>query len=256
MTEGRETLENVYDHTRIFLQPVAAASILGLLAFAGAMFVAGAEYAGWIPGPEGYRIMGPFLAMFGLAQLLAAMWSYRARDGLSTAFHGMWGVFWLALGLVNVMYAFGVGGAAPAAQQGIPMLGYWYVVITAVSLACALAALATNGAFLSTAAIAAASTGLMAIGMFAGSLATVQVAGYFFIFAAIAAVYSGTAVLLEDTFGRAVLPVGEFRVARSQPEDISFGVGEPGVLHGQWRVHHRREEPAADEMERAAEAGG
>lgn len=255
MTEGKGTLENVYDHTRIFLQPVAAASILGLLAFAGAMFVAGADYAGWIPGPQGYRFLGPFLAMFGLAQFLAAMWSYRARDGLSTAFHGTWGVFWMALGLVNVLNAFGVGGAVAGAQQSLPMLGYWYVVVTAISLVCALAALATNAAFLSTATITAASTGLMAIGMFAGSVATVDVGGYFFIIAAIAALYSGTAVLLEDTFGRAVLPVGEFKASRSQPEDIAFGVGEPGVLHGQWRAHHRRPVPVEGEK-KVAEAGG
>jgi hypothetical protein len=33
------------------------------------------------------------------------MWAYRARDGLATAMHGMWGAFWMAYGLLFLLVA-------------------------------------------------------------------------------------------------------------------------------------------------------
>src|SRR4029078_1821875 len=88
------------DHTTIALQPVAAPSILGLYGFAGATFIVSANIVGWY-GAHSLtpRVPFPFAAMFGgLAQLLAGMWAYRARDGLATAMHGTWGAFWLGGG--------------------------------------------------------------------------------------------------------------------------------------------------------------
>ena len=72
------------DHTRVFLQPIAAPSILGLFGFAGATFMVAAYLAGWYSGPTAPAIIFPFAATFGgLAQFLAGMWAYRARDGLA-----------------------------------------------------------------------------------------------------------------------------------------------------------------------------
>src|SRR5436190_23519200 len=86
---------------RIFLQPIAAPSILGLFGFATATMMVAAWLAGWYGSPASPTFLFPFAAMFGgLAQFLAGMWAYRARDPVATAMHGAWGSFWLAYGLL------------------------------------------------------------------------------------------------------------------------------------------------------------
>jgi uncharacterized protein len=87
--------------TRVVLQPIAAPSVLGLCGFVGATVVA-AHMAGWYGSDKSALYLFPFAAMFGgLAQFLAWMWAYRARDAVATAMHGMWGAFWLAYGILN-----------------------------------------------------------------------------------------------------------------------------------------------------------
>src|SRR3954469_20093460 len=103
LEERRETATaGVHDSrnglaTRVFLQPIAAPSILGLAGFAGATFVVASNLAGWWGSSTSGLGLAPFAATFGgLAQLLAGMWAYRARDGIATLAHGTWGSFWLA----------------------------------------------------------------------------------------------------------------------------------------------------------------
>src|SRR5919202_634475 len=90
--------------TRVFLQPIAAPSILGLAGFAGATFIFASNLAGWWGTPHSALTLAPFAAMFGgLAQFLAGMWAYRARDAIATLAHGTWGAFWLAYGIYNIL---------------------------------------------------------------------------------------------------------------------------------------------------------
>src|SRR5918912_237426 len=92
--------------TRVFLQPIAAPSILGLAGFAGATFIVASNLAGWWGTPQSPLVLAPFAAMFGgLAQFLVGMWAYPARDAVATAMHGTWGAFWLACGILNILVA-------------------------------------------------------------------------------------------------------------------------------------------------------
>src|SRR5574338_463800 len=93
---------------RVFLQPIAAPSILGLAGFAGATFIVASNLAGWWGTSTSGEVLAPFAAMFGgLAQFLAGMWAYKARDGIATLAHGTWGAFWLAYGILNILTATG-----------------------------------------------------------------------------------------------------------------------------------------------------
>ncbi|HEX5584977.1 GPR1/FUN34/YaaH family transporter, partial [Gaiella sp.] len=86
---------------RITLSPIAPPSILGLFGFSGATLIVAAWMAGWYGDATTPQYLFPFAAIFGgLAQFLAGMWAYRARDGLATAMHGMWGSFWMAFGIL------------------------------------------------------------------------------------------------------------------------------------------------------------
>ena len=95
--------EDGFARPRVFLQPIAAPSILGLAGFASATFVVASNLAGWWGTPTSGLVLAPFAAMFGgLAQFLAGMWAYKARDAIATLAHGTWGAFWLAYGILNI----------------------------------------------------------------------------------------------------------------------------------------------------------
>ena len=104
----RETREEPAPSAQIYLQPIAAPSILGLYGFAGATFMVAVHMAHWFGGALTDLYLAPFAALFGgLAQFTAGMWSFKARDGVATAMHGTWGSFWMAFGLLELAFLHG-----------------------------------------------------------------------------------------------------------------------------------------------------
>ncbi|HKE27153.1 MAG TPA: acetate uptake transporter [Bryobacteraceae bacterium] len=225
----------LYDSTgaapaRIYLQPVAAPSILGLFGFAGATFMVAAYMAGWYGGADTMLYLTPFAVMFGgLAQFLAGMWAFRARDGLATAMHGMWGAFWIAFGGLTLMFR-GTAGGFPAGL--FPALGYWFVVLAAITWIGAWGALAENVSLFLVLAFLALGSTLEAIFRLAGGDGIHIVAGYCLIISALCAFYTASALMLAECYGRSVLGVGKIRKSAQAPV-ISAGCGEPGVVRGQ-----------------------
>ncbi|MBX5490662.1 MAG: hypothetical protein IRZ14_05850 [Chloroflexi bacterium] len=215
---------------QIFLQPVAAPSVLGLLGFAGATFLIGTYMAGWYGVPAVNAYLFPFAAVFGgLAQFLAGMWAFRARDTLASAMHGMWGAFFLGYGLLYLLVAVGAIGAPVGA---VPALGFWWIVLAAISYTGAFAALGDNlgmFAWLLSAAVAAT---LIAIGELAGLGALSVAGGWVLLLSMLFAWYTGAALLYEMTYGRAILPIGYVGRQRAEHRLVP-GIGEPGVIRGQ-----------------------
>jgi uncharacterized protein len=73
-------------NTRINLQPIAAPSILGHYAFAGSTLMVAANMAGWYGNSVTALYLIPFTTVFGgIAQFVAGMWAYKARDAIATA---------------------------------------------------------------------------------------------------------------------------------------------------------------------------
>ena len=229
------------DRTRVFLQPIAPPSILGLFGFAGATMMVGAWQAGWYGGVTTPLILFPFaLAFGGLAQFLAGMWSYKARDGLATAMHGMWGAFWLAFGLLFLLVDLGAIPAviAPALGTGNPGFAFWFVVLALITGFGAIAALAQNLGTFTTLALLATGSGFTAAGFFAASMWPLRVGGWLFVAAACAAVYTAAAMMIEGTFGRTILPLGALRAEANIPGrratiPLQYSHGQPGVRAGQ-----------------------
>ena len=126
---GHRTIDRWRDSTRVVLQPIAAPSILGLFGFAGATFVVAAQLARWYGTPASGQFLFPFAAFFGgLAQFTAGMWAYRARDGLATAMHGMWGSFWMAYGL---LFLLGATRTLTLPTGTFTELGFWFLALAA-----------------------------------------------------------------------------------------------------------------------------
>lgn len=198
------------NRTRVFLQPIAPPSILGLFGFGGATFIVAAHLAG--------------------------MWSFRARDGLATAMHGMWGSFWLAWGLLEILGEVGLPDLPAGAF--FPEFGFWFIALAAITLSGAIAATAESVAITLVLGTLAAGAATISVALLTGSSATETVAGYVFIVSALLAWYTATAMMFEGTFGKVVLPLGKYKKAANIPGGIvvrplEYSSGEPGVKVGQ-----------------------
>jgi len=217
---------------RVYLQPIAAPSILGLYAFAGSTFIVAAHLAGWYGGERTPAYLLPFAAVFGgIAQFAAGMWAYKARDGIATAMHGMWGSFWVGFGILELLLVTGT----LTRPRPFTELAYWFVALAAITLMGTIAAAAENLALTSV-------LGTLTLGSIAAALAEFvgstpghgwdAIAGWIFIVSAVLAWYTASALMFEGIYGRAVLPVGMTKKAQHEPAVVT-GEGEPGVAKGQ-----------------------
>jgi succinate-acetate transporter protein len=236
-TDGRER-DRLDAATRVVVQPIAAPSILGLFGFASATFMVSTHMAGWYGTPVSPLYLFPFAAMFGgVAQFLAGMWSYRARDGLGTAMHGMWGSFWIAYGILFLLVA--VGAITVPARGAFPELGYWFLTLSAITIAGAVAATGESLGLFSVLAVLAVGAALAAVHYLVGGTGWLNAAGWVLFASSVLAYYTAAAFLLEGAFGRTVLPLGKpFRREANIPgeratEVTGFPHGEPGVRRGQ-----------------------
>lgn len=201
------------ERTRISLTPVAAPAVLGLFAFGGAMWPVSAYMGGWYGGNQGYAYLWEFGALFGGgAQLIAAVWSYRARNALGTCFFGLWGFWWLAFGLMAALNATGV---VPVPKGMVfQEFGFWFITTGIISLLSMVAALRVNLGVTAVAFCAGTGSLLLAAGLF-GGYPTVQQAGAADLFAAATiAVYTAAAIMLEEIWGRPLLWVGKTGLSR------------------------------------------
>lgn len=223
---------------QVMLSPVAAPSILGLFGFAASTFIVSANLAGWY-GNETITplVLFPFtLAFGGIAQLLAAMWCYRARDALGTGIHGAWGSFWIGYGIYMLLVAVHVLPGTVASPAAATAVGYWFIGLAAITWVGVVAALAENMALLLVLLTLAAGSTLLAIGMTAGFGILQTVGALVLIASAVIAWYTASAMVLAVNFGRPVLPVGPLGGGASGqhgPPSLAVVSDEPGVKQGQ-----------------------
>lgn len=226
------------NHTRVFLQPIAAPSILGLFGFACATFIVTANMVGWYGNAHSPLLIFPFAtAAGGIAQGAAALWAYKARDGMATAVHGIWASFWLGYGFLNFMVALKLV-PAPAAHAAVPELGYWFFALAAVTLAVAVASLAESLAISAVAFPLAVGAALIGVFYIVGGTGWEKAGGYVTMASAFTAFYAATAMMLASAFGRVLFPLGKYRKDANLPGHrpnypIQFELGEPGVKQGQ-----------------------
>jgi succinate-acetate transporter protein len=240
VTARDDAWEDGFARPRVFLQPIAAPSILGLAGFSVATMMVATIMAKWWGTALDLRLVAPFCLTFGgIAQFMAGMWAYRARDATATLAHGTWGAFWIGFGILELLQA---SGTLPTAAPGKPDLafGLWFIGLAYITGTAALAALAKSlGLFavLSTLAVGSAFT---AVGMITGGFASgwTTAGGWLFVFSAGFAWYTVTAMLLMAATGRAILPTGEWKKSANVPgrkpfRAIELEWAEPGVKQGQ-----------------------
>jgi succinate-acetate transporter protein len=224
------------DRTRVVLQPIAPPSVLGLFGFAGATFIVAAQLAGWYGNASSPQFLFPFAAIFGgLAQFIAGMWAYRARDAVATAMHGMWGSFWMAYGILFLLVAV---GALTVPSGKFSELGFWFLALSAITIFGTMAALADNLALVAVLGTLAVGAALLAVHYLTGISTWGKAGGWVLIASAILATYTAAAMMMESSFGRVVLPLGKMMRDANIPgrrvtTPIERASGEPGVRRGQ-----------------------
>src|SRR5262249_44815103 len=168
--------EDGFARPRVFLQPIAAPSILGLAGFAGATFIIASNLAGWRGTPDSGLTLAPFAAMFGgLAQFLPGMWAFKARDAIATLPPRTSGAFWLAYGILNILLATHAI-AAPTPWYHNPEVGFWFFALAVTTGIAALAATTESLALTVVLSTLAAGSGILAGAYIYGSHGWAQVA--------------------------------------------------------------------------------
>lgn len=225
------------EHTRIVLSPIAAPSILGLFGFFFATLLVGTHMAGWWGNATTPLMVFP-VAIFlgGIAQFLAGMWAYKARDGVATAMHGIWGGFWMAYGLYNLFAAVHV--LPPVVPPKAVAFGFWFIAIAAITLMGALASLGTSLGMFAVLGPLGAGSAFAAAGFIGGVSWCLTVAGWLFVVAAAAAWYTASALMLRGAFGRTILPTMEWKKDANIPlrrpaAPVEYAEGLPGAKAGQ-----------------------
>lgn len=220
---------------RIQLQPIAAPSILGYFGLAAAACVIGGHLAGWYGSGTAPEYLFPFVALFGgLAQFMAAMWAYRARDGVATAIHGAWGSFWLAYGTLFLLVANGTLSATLVDQN----YGFWFIPLAAITVVGMIAAFADNVTLAGLLAALTATSVCAAISLLVGDANWIKVSGWLFLLTALLAWYQASALMLEGAYRRVVLPLGRIGRGLNRPgstaiRPVEQQFGEPGIRIGQ-----------------------
>jgi len=227
-TSSKELMQN--EHARIFLQPIASPWVLGLFGFSIAAFVMGGKYAGWFNGAGANAVIYVAIAALlgGFSQFVSAMWAFKARDVLSTAFNGIWGTFWLAIGFMNLVGSKSVVTAAAAAPAGVGGLemGFFYIPLCLITAACVAASIYHSKALVSSLVILTGACVLMTIGLLAGSIVLQMIGGWCFVISTAFAWYSATVSLVASSYAKARMPA-----QIKEGENINEGLGEPGVIH-------------------------
>ena len=135
----------------------------------------------------------------------------------------------MAYGLLQ--YAF-VSGTLHRPAGAFPALGYWFIVLAAVTWMGTWAATAENKLLATVLGFLSAGSTIAAISELTGSSGLEVLAGYLFIISAIIAWYTASAIMLEGAFHRTVLGSGKTERAKHEPS-LMPGQGEPGVIRGQ-----------------------
>lgn len=233
-----EDAEAWRSRTRIFLSPIAAPSIMGLFGFMIATLMVGAWQAGWYGNASTPLLLFPF-ALFagGVLQSIAAVASFRARDGAAVAVHTAWGAFWMAWGLLELLVATHV---LPSLALGAssPTFAFWWIGLTLVTMWVTLGALADSMMIFVVAGTLTAGSALTAAGWWGGDLGVLQAGGWLFVVSAAAAWLTAGAMLLENSFGRTIIPLGKWSKAANVPGrrptvPMQYPFGMPGARVGQ-----------------------
>jgi succinate-acetate transporter protein len=226
---------------RIYLTPIAPPATLGLFGFFASTMVVSTWLLGWWGSPTGSPpTMFEIAAAFGgLAQFAAGLWSFRARDYIGSALLTMWGTYWMAWGLLQLLIVAHVMKAVPISQPQ-PGFAVWFVPLAVFTFWGAVAAIRENLPLFVVLATVGVGSGCVSGGFWTGDVTWIKIGAWLFVIGACAAWYTGAMVLLEYSWERVILPLGvipglmKLPAAANVPgarlaAPVEYALGQPGT---------------------------
>ncbi|AOX99710.1 GPR1/FUN34/YaaH family transporter [Jeongeupia sp. USM3] len=174
---------------------------LGLLGFGMTTVLLNVHNVGWIPLGSMILAMGIFYG--GLAQLIAGIMEWKKGNTFGTVAFTSYGMFWLSLVALLVLPKLGWADAQNAAGMGAYML-MWGVFTLCLFVGTLHASIATRVVFGTLTVLFF----LLAAAEFTGALALTRCAGIVGLVCGASAIYTAIAEVLNETYGRTVLPLG------------------------------------------------
>ena len=177
---------------------------LGLLAFGLTTVLLNMHNADWFALSAMILGMGIFYG--GLAQIVAGIMEWQKGNTFATTAFLSYGFFWLSLVGILTFPALGIA----ATPEPVAMMAYLFVwgLFTAVMF---VATLRLNRALQVVFASLALLFFLLGMADITGSAVIATIAGYEGMLCGAAAIYTGLAQVLNETYGRTVLPLGSVR---------------------------------------------
>ena len=192
------------ERTSVVESGVADPAPLGLAAFALTTFAFSIVNAGFLGEPAVNLFIPLALIYGGLAQFIAGMWEFRNQNTFAATGFTSYGAFWIALGIVEV-FSLQLG----IAEEQVPIALAWTFTAWAIfTVYMWLASWGVNAALGIVFTLLLATFILLAAAEFTEATQIVRIAGWAGIITAIAAWYVSAADVLNDTYGRTILPVG------------------------------------------------
>lgn len=217
--------EESRNRVMVFLRPTGAPLTLGFFGLAGATFVLSGLQLGWVAPAESQKVAVALIGFTAVAQSLAAILSFLARDGVAATAMAVLALVWLVTGLVLYISRPGVTSDA----LGLFLL-FGSVAIAMSGITAALSKLVPALVLL----VAAARFLITGVYQLSGAGGWEYAGGVTGLVLCVLALYVAWAAELEDAQGRTVLPLGRRRTGRTamrgeladQTEHVSV---EPGV---------------------------
>jgi succinate-acetate transporter protein len=174
---------------------------IGLLAFGLTTVLLNLHNAGLFPLNTMILAMGIFYG--GIAQIIAGVLEWKKNNTFGATAFVSYGSFWLTLVALLVLPAMG-WGTAPEAAAMVAYLLLWGLFTGIMFIATRRINRALQFIFGSLTILYA----LLAIGDGTGITVITRIAGYEGIICGFSAVYTGLALVLNETYRRTVLPIG------------------------------------------------
>ena len=192
------------DKKVLFSEITANPAPLGLMGFGMTTILLNIHNAGFFSLNAMILAMGIFYG--GLAQVVAGIMEFKKNNTFGTTAFTSYGFFWLSLVALNILPMMGYGEAA----DSLSMAAYLFMW-SLFTFFMFIGTLKINRALQVVFGTLTLLFFLLAIGNFTGSALILTIAGYEGIFCGFTAIYAAMAQVLNEVYGKTVLPIGEVK---------------------------------------------
>jgi succinate-acetate transporter protein len=181
---------------------------LGLMGFGMTTVLLNLHNAGYFD--VGVMIIAMGLFYGGMAQVIAGIMEFRKANTFGTTAFTSYGLFWLSLAFIWIFERVGVGEENPDYLA-------WYLFMWGLFTAYMfLGTLKLNRALQVVFGTLAILFFLLAIAWWTGNDTMLKIAGWEGIFCGASAIYAAAAQVLNETYGKQVLPLGAVKPAQAK----------------------------------------